>query len=228
MLDRVGIARAFEIEKDKLRGRLLKYTREAFGILPKIHNPRILDIGCGTGIPTIELAKLSKGQIIGIDIDQPALARFGDTVSKLGLSDRIQVLRCSMFDLTFSLQNFDVIWSEGSIYVIGFDRGLKEWKQFLKPYGFMVIHDEQGDISQKIKRIHQHGYELLRHFLLNENIWCIEYFTPLKELINKFRRKYPSEQILTEPIRKAQQEVDIFQNYPKQNSSVYFIIRKLN
>ncbi len=226
MLDRAGIGQIFESEKSKLREGLLTYTRKAFEALPQIDNPRILDIGCGTGIPTVELAKLSNGQVIGIDIDQPALDKLRQTVNELRLSNHIQVLRCSMFDLTLPIQSFDIVWSEGSIYIIGFDRGLKEWKQFLKPNGFMVIHDEQGDISQKIKLIHIHGYELLNYFMLDENIWRTKYFAPLKELINQFREKYLGEQTLTEPIKRAQQEVDIFQGNPRKNSSVYFIIKK--
>ena len=42
-------------------------------MLPELAKPRILDMGCGSGIPTLELARLSRGEAIGIDIDQPAL-----------------------------------------------------------------------------------------------------------------------------------------------------------
>jgi len=45
-------------------------------LLPKYLNPHILDVGCGSGIPAMELAKLSSGHITGIDIDQPSLDRF--------------------------------------------------------------------------------------------------------------------------------------------------------
>ena len=66
----------FQLGKDKIRKRLLKYTRKAFRMLPQMDRPRILDIGCGSGIPTLELARLSQGEVIGIDIDQPALDKF--------------------------------------------------------------------------------------------------------------------------------------------------------
>ena len=51
----------FLMLKDKIRKRLLKYTRKAFHILPQMNKPRILDVGCGSGIPTLELARLSQG-----------------------------------------------------------------------------------------------------------------------------------------------------------------------
>ena len=46
-----------EIDRDRFREPLLKYTRKAFQLLPKLDKPRILDVGCGSGVPTIELAR---------------------------------------------------------------------------------------------------------------------------------------------------------------------------
>ena len=80
-----------ELDAEGLRAVFLKYTRKAFGFIPKVKNPRILDIGCGTGIPTLELARLSNGNITGIDIDQNALNKLNDKIIKAGLSDRIKV-----------------------------------------------------------------------------------------------------------------------------------------
>jgi len=59
-------------EKNLLRDDLRKYTRQAFHMLPRLDEPRILDIGCGPGASTLELARLSQGEIIGIDIHQPS------------------------------------------------------------------------------------------------------------------------------------------------------------
>ncbi|MCK4567850.1 MAG: class I SAM-dependent methyltransferase, partial [Candidatus Thorarchaeota archaeon] len=60
--------------RDSLRINLLEFARTAFKILPPMDNPSILDIGCGSGIQTIELAKMCNGHITAIDIDVPALA----------------------------------------------------------------------------------------------------------------------------------------------------------
>jgi len=106
---------------DVVRRYLLKYTRKAFRMLPKFHNPpRILDIGCGSGVPTMELARLSEGEVIGIDIDQPALDKLIKKTGKAGFSDRVQAINCSILGMSFPDESFDIIWSEGSIFVIGF------------------------------------------------------------------------------------------------------------
>jgi len=116
----------FQLRKDRIRKHLLKYTRKAFRMLPKLDKHHILDVGCGSGIPTMELARLSNGQIIGLDINQPLLDRLTRKIEKAGLSDRAKTLKCSMFDMDFLDESFDIIWAEGSISVIGFERGLKE------------------------------------------------------------------------------------------------------
>ena len=56
----------FQVRKDLVRKRLNKYTKKAFHLLPELDKPRILDIGCGSGVPTMELARLSNGEIIGL------------------------------------------------------------------------------------------------------------------------------------------------------------------
>lgn len=126
-----------EIDLDRFRERLLKYTRKAFRLLPELDKPRILDVGCGSGVPTLELARLSEGEVVGIDIDQTLLDRLNRKIEREGLSNRVQTKKCSMFKMGFADESFDIIWAEGSLPVIGFERGLKEWRRLLKPGWFL-------------------------------------------------------------------------------------------
>ncbi|HEY79129.1 MAG TPA: class I SAM-dependent methyltransferase [Dehalococcoidia bacterium] len=216
----------FQSGKDEIRKRLLKYTRKAFRMLPQIDRARILDIGCGAGIPTLELARLSQGDVIGIDIDQPALDEFNRKIRKAGLSDRIRAVNCSIFDMDFPDESFDIVWSEGSIYAIGFERGLREWKRFLKPGGFMVIHDEQGNVRRKLKQISSCGYELLGHFILSKETWLAEYFAPLERWIAGSETRDTDDPKILEELHQARLELDMFKKYPERNSSVCFVMRK--
>ena len=216
----------FEVQKDRIRKHFLKYTRKAFRMLPQIDKPRILDIGCGSGIPTLELVRLSQGEVIGIDIDQPAVDKFNRKIKEAGLTDRVQALNCSMFDMDFTDESFDIIWSEGSIYAIGFEKGLRQWKRFLKPDGFMVVHDEQGNVREKLEQISNCGYELIGYFILSEETWWTEYFAPLGKLVNETRTKYPYDQSVLEEIQQAQVELDMYKKYPERNSSVCFVMKK--
>ena len=216
----------FQIKKDLVRKRLAKYTRKAFRMLPEMDKPRILDVGCGSGIPTLELARLSQGEVTGIDIDQPALDKFTKKIKEVGLTDRVQAINCSMFDMDFPDESFDIIWSEGSIFVIGFERGLQEWRRFLKPGGFMVIHDEKGNVKEKLEQISGCGYELLGYFILDIDTWRTEYFVPLEKLVNKTRTIYSEDRKVLKALHQAQREIDMFRENPERNSSVFFVVKK--
>ena len=216
----------FQMRKDKIRKRLLKYTRKAFRMLPQIDRPRILDIGCGAGIPTLELARLSQGEIIAIDIDQPALDKFTNKIKEAGLTDQVQAVNCSILDMDFPDESFDIIWSEGSIYVIGFETGLREWKRFLKPSGFMIVHDEQGNVKEKLEQISNCGYELLGYFMLSEDIWWAEYFAPLEKRIDEIRAKHAGDPKALVALDNDQREIDMFKKNPSRYKSVFFIMQK--
>ncbi|WP_373463197.1 hypothetical protein [Bacillus sp. SORGH_AS_0510] len=36
-----------------------------------------------------------------------------------------------MKSLPYDEGQFDIIWSEGAIFIIGFEKGLREWKKYL-------------------------------------------------------------------------------------------------
>ena len=108
-----------ELNTEELRKGFLRYTRKAFQMLPKMDKPRILDIGCGTGIPTIELARLSNGEIIGIDIDQDALDKLNLKIEKKRLSSRVKIINCSLYKTEFPSFSFNILWDEVMILNAG-------------------------------------------------------------------------------------------------------------
>ncbi|MFC2049851.1 class I SAM-dependent methyltransferase [Chloroflexota bacterium] len=216
----------FQKQKDRIRKRLLKYTRKAFRMLPQLDKPRILDIGCGSGMPTMELARLSNGEVVGLDIDQDALDMLRGSIERAGLSDRVKVINRSLLDMEFPEESFDIIWSEGSIFVIGFEKGLREWKRLLKPDGFMMVHDERGNIEEKLEQISSCGYELVGYFELDTDTWWTEYFALLEKLVFEARVKYAGDTGVLEALHDAQRELDMFKEDPERNSSVCFVMKR--
>ncbi|MCK4396076.1 class I SAM-dependent methyltransferase [candidate division WOR-3 bacterium] len=215
-----------EIHKDLFRENFNKYTRKAFQMLPEMDKPRILDIGCGSGAPTMELASLSNGQIIGLDVDQSSLDELNKKIEKVGLSDRVRTVRCSMFEIDFANESFDIIWAEGSISTIGFKSGLMEWRRFLKTNGFLVVHDDIENITDKLKQIPGCGYVPLGHFLLPEDVWCTEYYEPLEKRINELRTKYSDNPKAHKILDKEQQEIDMVKKNPEKYGSMFFVMQK--
>jgi len=216
----------YQAFKDRLRKRLLKYLRKAFRVLPPLDEPRILDIGCGSGVPTMELARLSGGQVIALDIDASLLDRLNKKIEEASLSDRVTALKRSMFEMDFPAESFDIIWAEGSIARIGFSAGLREWARFLKPGGFLVVHDEEGNVKEKVSQVSIQGYDLLHSFILDERTWWDEYFTPLERQIRETRVKQPVDPKLLALLDADQREVEMVRQNPRRTRSVYFVMKK--
>ena len=238
----------FQVRKDKIRKRLLKYTRKAFRMLPQMDKPRILDIGCGSGVPTLELARLGQGEVIGIDIDQPALDEFTRRIEEAGLPDRVQAVNCSMFHMDFPDESFDIIWAEGSTFIVGFERALKEWRRFLKPKGFLVAHEmtwSRPDPPQEVynywkglaasgirtvpeylEQISVCGYEVVGYFTLPEDAHWIEYYGPLEIRIQELRLKHVNDSKALEVIDKEQQEIEVSRKYHQWYSSAFFVMQR--
>ncbi len=239
----------FEIHQDLPRegpGRD-KYTQKAYKMLPKLDKPRILDIGCGPGGPTMELARLSQNEIIGIDTHQPYLEKLKRKIDTEGLSGRVKSLNQSMFNMEFLDESFDIIWAEGAIYIIGFERGLKEWKRFIKPQGFLVVHEmawlrpnppqEIYDYwmtlypgittaDENIKIISHCKYDLLGHFPLPDDAWWIEYYGPLEERIQMLMQKYQDDEQALKVLDDEQKEIEMYKKYSTWYGSIFFVMQK--
>ena len=217
--------RGFEQLKDELRQALLVHLHRAFRQIPAITKPRILDIGCGSGGPTLKLARISGGEVIGLDIDTEALQRLQEKADAAGLRNRIQVVKGSLKTIDFPEASFDILWAEGSIFVIGFKQGLKAWKSFLKPGGYLVVHDAVGNLDQKHRDVTACGYQLVDWFLLGNEVWWNTYYKPLRNAIQKIRQSNPTDPELHTALQQTEKEIQGYSKHPEHYRSVYFIMR---
>lgn len=109
-------------------------TRQAFSMCEGMpQKPSILELGCGTGGATIDLAKITGGNVIATDVYQPFLDGLMDKAAKAGVEAQISARMMDMGDIPFEPESFDLIWCEGAAYILGVDKALPYWKQFLKP-----------------------------------------------------------------------------------------------
>jgi ubiquinone/menaquinone biosynthesis C-methylase UbiE len=216
----------YRLKKDQIRGNLSKYTKKAFNLLPTVKNPHILDVGCGTGVPTIELAILSGGDVIGVDIDEIALDVLQTKLMEMRLNNRVRIIRKSIFTMDFPDECFDIIWSEGSTGVLGFEKSIKLFYRWLKPQGIVVIHDEDKDKARKLELVSKNGYQVLSQFDIPANTWWQEYYSPLQLLIENFRNSYCHDTELLKELDKDQIEISHCKSNSVGMSSFYLIMQK--
>ncbi len=121
---------------------------------------RIADIGCGTGGQTMTLARHIQGKITGLDFFPDFIHIFNQNAEKSGLQNKVKGIVGSMDNLPFKEEELDLIWSEGAIYNIGFERGLNEWRKFLKTGGYIAVSESVWFTNERPAEIHDFWMDL--------------------------------------------------------------------
>lgn len=208
----------------------------------------IADLGCGTGGQTMVLAQHAPGNITGIDFFPKFVDRFNRNAEKQNLQNRVKGIVGSMDDLSFEEGSLDLIWSEGAIYNIGFERGLNEWRKYLKTGGYIAvsesawfteerpaeIHDfwmsvytEIDTIPNKVAQVQKAGYIPIATFVLSENCWTEHYFAPQAKAQEIFMKEHAGDKTVEELIISNRHEAELYNKYKEYYGYVFFIAKKI-
>jgi cyclopropane fatty-acyl-phospholipid synthase-like methyltransferase len=215
--------KAFEYykTKDQCRQGLLLYLEKAVSIIPGSAFYHILDIGCGTGVPSMFLAGHFKSSLTAIDTDKSALAFFQKKVKEANFSDRIIIQNVSFFDFAAEKESFDLIVAEGLLNITGFEEGFVKAIEWLKPGAYFIIHDEFKDHDIKLRFMASHHCTLANTLYLDENIWWNCYYDSL----NKHIMKIADNETL-KIFDGDRKEISQYKIEPQQFRSIYYIVQK--
>ena len=213
---------------------------------PRHTNLRILDLGCGNGAQTIQLAKHTDGTILAVDNHQPFLDELGRRAKAEGVSNKIRIHRGDMLNLGLAERSFDLIWSEGALYIMGFRQGLAACYRLLVPGGSLAVtelswlrsdppdecrqffaneYPSMADVDANVAAIESCGYEVLGHFTLPESAWWDAYYRPLEDRLQSMREKYASDPEKLEVVESVQMEIDIYRMYSSYYGYVFYLMR---
>ena len=222
-------------------------TQKAFSYLKNLpFEPLILDIGCGPGIQTIELARISKGKIIALDNYQPFLDILMQNAIKEGFEKRIISKNQSMLEMDFKNGSFDLIWSEGALYQMEFQNGLKKCYQLLKKGGYLAVtegvmlksnapvdakkfweeYPDVKDIKSNINLIKQEHFELIAHFTLPVSSWTEQYYAPLEKKLRELKKKYQGNTSALQVFAMSEREIETYKKNSDYVGYEFFIMQK--
>ncbi len=209
---------------------------------------RIADIGCGTGASSLVLARLLNAEITAVDFIQEFLEVLEARAEAAGLADNISTLCQSMGSLPFPEGEFDVIWSEGAIYNIGFETGVREWRRFLKPGGVLVVSEiswltgtRPGELevywegayreidtpSAKLNVLERHGYSPTGFFVLPERCWLDNYYRPTRAGFDAFILRNGNSEEARKLVESEREEIALYEKYREYYGYGMYIAKKV-
>lgn len=209
---------------------------------------KIADIGCGTGAATLLLARSLDAQVTAVDLLPEFLEVLEARAEAEGLAGKIKTLCCSMVDLPLEHEAYDLIWSEGAIYNMGFAAGIEAWRRFLKPAGVLVVSEitwltacrppeiqdywqqEYPEIdlaSAKLNRLEQHGYSPIGYFTLPKHCWLDHYYRPMENSFPDFLARHGDSPDARAIVAAERREIQLYERYQTHYSYGVYVAKKL-
>lgn len=226
----------------------LESTKKAFEMLKDVPDtPHILVIGCGPGREVIDLANISNAQITAVENHEPYLKQLEARAEAANISDRIEIVLGDMFDMKFEDGTFDIIWIEGALYFIGVEKGLKEWKRFLKPGGYVCFtelcwlkenapeeirgffkegYPQMKNVQDNLEFIKNAEYEVINHFTTPEKAW-FDYCNPIEEKIKHLRKKHKEDKKALEYLDIEEREIEMYKKYSEWYGYEFFLTKSV-
>lgn len=205
---------------------------------------RALDIGCGQGRASLLLAKEGM-TVVATDTYQPFLEELGLTVKTEGLSEKITTRNISMDALDYPAESFDLLWSEGSAYILGWEKAISSWKPLLKPKGVLVATECCWLIDTPSEEAKQfwaegyptmlsakaaadvavrHGYSVVATYTLTASDWFDEYYNPLKS--NHVLLAIGADTSMKQAISSGRKEIELYEKHGDEYGYVGFVLKK--
>ena len=223
--------------------RALELTR-----LDRTAGLRVADIGCGTGASTLVLARsLPNARIDAVDLFPEFLHILAERARQAGCLDRIETHVASMDSLPFAAGSFDLIWSEGAIYNMGFSEGVEAWRPLLRPGGVIAVSEitwlrpdppdeirrhweaeypEIATASEKIAVLERAGYDLLGYLVLPSTDWIDGYHEPIDNRLPAFLARHADRPEAAEIADLHRQESDLYRRYHDCFSYGFYVARR--
>jgi serine/threonine-protein kinase HipA len=222
-------------------------TRRALALLPGLPpDPRIADMGCGSGAASLVLAE-SGGTVIGIDIHPPFLARLTGDAAAAGLDGKVLAVVADMAAPPLADGSLDLIWSEGAIYQLGFANGLARWRPLLKRGGLIAVteatwlidtppetlrafwataYPAMTGVAANEAALRAAGCRVLDRFVLPAECWTESYYAPLQRAVMAFRARHPDDPQAASIVQEVESEIELYRRHGDAYGYVFYLAQR--
>ena len=204
----------------------------------------MLDIGCGPGAAALVLLGCGVGEVAAVDLHRPYLRRLRDAASEVGRAGAIHPLLADMAALPFADGAFDVLWSEGSIYLLGYERALTEWRRLLRPGGRAAVCDlvwlepdapsevrdfwaegypDMTTVDDRIAQSAELGWRVIDAFVLPDAAWRA-YYHPVERRLEQLLSRHADDPGAVAVLEAERVEIDMWRRHGATYGAAFLLL----
>jgi len=204
--------------------------------------PRIADLGCGSGELALMLAQRLHGPVLAVDMASDFLDELRLRAAASGLADRVTAIQADMGALEWPAASIDLLWSEGAAYNLGFEEALRCWRPLLADGGIAVVSEMSwftdhphpdartywqsaypgmADEAENRARATRAGYRVLDTRRLPSQAWWNNYYGPLGQRVEALQNR-PD---LQEAIQETRQEMALFDRFSDDYGYAFYVLQ---
>jgi SAM-dependent methyltransferase len=210
-------------------------------------HPRVVDLGCGPGGGSADLADLTGGRVTAFDFHLPFVQQQAAAARAAGLSHRLDPVCADMRAAPFAPGTFDLVWSEGALYSIGFREGLALCARLARPGAYVAVSEavwtvpdppvdvfqwwtaqyaDIAPVAEKAAIVSSLGIDIVGHFTLPAGAWRDRLYVPLKASLDRFRQAWALDAVGLEVIAEFDTEIEMYERWGHTYSYEFFVGRR--
>ncbi|MCX4247548.1 SAM-dependent methyltransferase [Paraliomyxa miuraensis] len=223
-----------------------EHTARALALAqPLPASPRVLDLGCGPGAQTIDLAELlPQASIVAVDLHPGFVEEVGRRAAARGVADRVRAEVADMAALPFEPASFDLLWCEGAAYALGVEAALEAWRPLLRHDGRIALTEAVWLCDappEDLRRFWREGYpamtdvpgvrawfrsaglQLRGDFVLPASAWWDDYYGPLRARMKALALERPDDAALAGVLAAHREELEMFERHGDRYGYAFFV-----
>lgn len=206
--------------------------------------PRIADLGCGTGAGSLLLARHFKLPVLAVELIPGFLETLTDLSKAEGLSDFVQPIEADMGALDWPDGSLDLLWSEGAAYNLTFRGALERWRRLLVRDGIAVISEmswftddrppravafwaeeypAMASEAENCRTASECGFSVLATRRLPDTAWWENYYGPLQARMADLAPHATG--VLAAVIDDTRKEIDLFREHGDRYGYTFYVLR---
>ncbi|MEM1046047.1 MAG: class I SAM-dependent methyltransferase [Pseudomonadota bacterium] len=218
----------------------------ALGLLAELAlpspQPRIADLGCGTGAGSLLLARHFKLPVLAVEQMPGFLETLTDRAKAEGLSDLVRAIEADMGALDWPDGSLDLLWSEGAAYNLTFRGALEKWRRLLGGDGIAVISEmswftearparavafwdneypTMASEAENCETAVACGFTVLKTRRLPTAAWWENFYGPLEARMAELQ---PAEGVLAQVIEDTRLEIALFRECESVYGYTFYVL----